>query len=59
MTSLLVYFVWKIESKSLWELGVLLFVEFTNIVSILFYNSIEFITMLYNILITYFARYEK
>ena len=59
MISLLVYFLWKIESKSLWELGVLLFAEFGNLVFILFYNSIEFIIMLYTILVTYFARYEK
>ena len=37
----------------------LLFKEFMNIVSILFYNFIEFIILLYNFLVISFARYKE
>ena len=46
-------------SNSLWESDVLLFLEFVNIVSILCYNFIEFIMLLYTILLISFVRYEE
>ena len=42
-------------SNSLWECDTLLFPEFINIVSILFYNLIEFIILLDIFLVIYFA----
>ena len=41
------------------ESDVLLFLEFINIVSILFYNFIEFIILLYTFLVISFARYKE
>ena len=38
---------------------VLLFSEFVNIVPILFYSFIEFITLLYTFLVTSFAGYKR
>ena len=38
---------------------VLLFLEFINIVSVLFYNFTECIILLYAFLVIYFARYRK
>ena len=46
-------------SNSLWGSDVLLFLEFINIVSILFYNFIEFIVVLYTFLLISFARYNE
>ena len=46
-------------SNSLWGSDVLLFSEFINIVSILFYNFIEFIILLYTFLVISFARYKE
>ena len=46
-------------SNSLLGSDVLLFSEFMNIVSILFYNFIKFITLCYYFLIISFARYKK
>ena len=46
-------------SNSLWGSVVLLFPEFINIVSILFYNLIEFIILLYKFLVIYFAQSQK
>ena len=43
-------------SNSLREL---LLLEFINIVSILFYNFIEFIILLYTFLVIYFTRYKE
>ena len=45
-------------SKSLWRSDVLLFSEFLNIVSLLFYNFFEFIR-LYNFLVIYLAPYRE
>ena len=45
-------------STSLWGSDVLLFSEFINIVSILFYMFIEFILLLYTFLVISFARYR-
>ena len=42
-------------SHSLLGSDVLLFLEFTNIVSILFYNFIKFILLLYTFLVVCFA----
>ena len=44
---------------SLWESDVFLISEFTDIVSILFYNFIEFIVILYNFLAISFVQYKK
>ena len=49
----------KSLSNSLWGSDVLLFSEFINIVSILFYNFIEFIILLYTFLVISFVRYRK
>ena len=38
---------------------VLLFLEFINIVSFLFYNLIEFILLFYTFLVSSFARYKE
>ena len=46
-------------NNSLWGSDVLRFLEFINIVSILFYNFIEFIMLLYTFLVIYFAWYRK
>ena len=46
-------------SNSRWGWDVLLFPEFKDIVSILFYNFIKFIILLYNFLVTSFSRYKK
>ena len=46
-------------SNSLWGSDVLLFSEFINIVSILFYNFIEFIILLYTFLVTSFSEYKE
>ena len=47
-------------SYSLWRSDVLLFSEFINIVSILFYNLIEFIILLYTYFFSnLFARYKE
>ena len=45
-------------SNSLWESDVLLISEFINIVSILFYDFIEFIILSYTFLVNFFARYS-
>ena len=49
----------EILSNILLRLDVLLFSEFMNIVSILFYDFIEFIILLYTFLLIYFARYKE
>ena len=46
-------------SNDLWGADVLLFSEFINIVSILFFRFIEFIILFYTFLVVSFARYEK
>ena len=46
-------------SDSLWGSDVLLFSEFTNLASILFYNFIEFIILLYTFLVILFAQYKE
>ena len=45
-------------SDSLWRSDVLLFSEYINIVSILFYNFIKPIILLYTFLVNFFARYK-
>ena len=45
-------------SNSLWGSDVLLFPELINIVSILFYNFVEFTILLYTFVITSFAQYR-
>ena len=45
--------------NSLWGSDVLLFLEFINIVFILFYNFVEFIMLFYTILEIYFAWYKE
>ena len=45
--------------NSLWRLDVLLFPEIINIVSILFYNFIELITLLYTPLVVSFSLYKE
>ena len=53
-------FIWSERlSNSLWGLDVLLFPEFVNIVSILFYSSIEFIVFLYTFLVISFTQCKK
>ena len=42
-------------SNNLWRSDVSLFLEFINILSILFYNFIEFIILLYTFLVISFA----
>ena len=49
----------KSLSNSLWGSDFLLFSEFINIVSILFYNFIEFIILLYTFLVISFVQYRK
>ena len=51
------FYLWDLTR--LWESSVLLFSEFINIVSILFYNVIEFIILLYTSLVTSFSRYKE
>ena len=46
-------------SNSLWGSDVAIFSEFINIVSILFYNFIEFITLLYTFLLIHFVQYRE
>ena len=46
-------------SNSLWGSDVLLSLEFINIISILFYNFIEFIILLYTFLVISFAQYKE
>ena len=46
-------------SNSLWGSDVLLFPEFINIVSIPFYNFVEFVILLYTFLVISFARYKE
>ena len=46
-------------SSNLWGSDVSLFLEFINILSILFYNFIEFIMLLYTFLVISFAWYKK
>ena len=46
-------------SNSLWGSEVLLYPEFMNIVSILYYTFIEFITLLYTFLVIYYAQYKE
>ena len=41
------------------RIDVLLFLDFINIVSILFFNFIEFIMLLYTFLVISFARYKE
>ena len=45
--------------NSLWKSDVLLFSEFINIVSILLYDFIEFIILLYIFLVIFFAQYKE
>ena len=46
-------------SYSLWGWDVLLFPEFKDIVSVLFYNFIKLIILLYTFLVTSFSRYKE
>ena len=46
-------------SQILWGLDTLLFPEFMDIASILFYSFIEFIMLLYTFLVIYFAQYKE
>ena len=46
-------------SISVWGSDILLFPEFINIVSILYYIFIEFIILLYTFLVIYFAEYKE
>ena len=46
-------------SNTLWASGVLLFSNFTNKLSLLFYNFIELIILLYPFLIISFAQYKE
>ena len=46
-------------SISVWGSDILLFAEFINIVSILYYIFIEFIILLYTFLVIYFAEYKE
>ena len=47
------------ESSSLYESNVLLFPEFVDIVSILYYAFTEFIILLYRFLVISFAHYKE
>ena len=47
------------SSNNLWAADVLLFSEFINMVSILFYNFIEFIILLHTFLVISIARYKE
>ena len=54
-----IVFVWPfVLSNSLWVLNFLPLLELINIVSILFYNFIEFIVLLHTFLVISFARYK-
>ena len=53
------FILFKRLSYSLRRSYVLLYSEFINIVSILFYKFIEFITLLYTFLVISFARYKE
>ena len=46
-------------SNIIWGSDVLLFVEFINIVSFVFYDTIEFIKFLYTFLVIHFVRYKE
>ena len=46
-------------SNSLWGSDVLLFVEFINIVSFVFYDTMEFIKLLYTFLVIHFVRCKE
>ena len=46
-------------SNSLWGSDVLLFSEFIDMTSILFYKFTEFIVLLYTVLVISFARYKE
>ena len=46
-------------NNSLSRFNVPLFLELTNIVSVLFYNFIEFIILLYTFLVIYFSSYKE
>ena len=48
-----------IFSNSLWGSDVLLFLELINVVYILFYNFIEFMILLYTILVLSFCWYKE
>ena len=48
----------EILSNGLWGSDILLFPEFINIVSILYYTVIEFIILLYTFVEIYFAGYK-
>ena len=49
----------KRSINSLWGSHVLLFSEFLNVVSILFYNFIDFIILLYTFFVISFYRYKE
>ena len=51
--------VWRLNVSDDWGSDVSLFLEFINIVSILFYNFIEFIIWLYTFLVISFALHKK
>ena len=58
--SLLFKFILSVQlSNSLWGSNVPLFLEFINIVSISFYNFVEFIILLYTFLVTSFSLYKE
>ena len=58
--SLLCKFILSLRlSNNLWGSDVLLFLEFINIVPILFYNFIEFIILLYTFLVIFLARFKE
>ena len=46
-------------NNSLSGLNVPLFLELKNVVSVLFYNFIEFIVLLYTFLVIYFSSYKE
>ena len=56
---LLKFISFKRTSNNLWESDVLLFSGLINVVSILFYNFIEFLILLYTFLVIYFSRYKE
>ena len=58
--SLLFKFILSVRlSNNLCGSDVLLFLEFINIVPILFYNFIEIIILLYTFLVIFFSRYKE
>ena len=59
LSLLLKFIVSERLSKGLWGLDVLLFWEFLNIASILFYNFIEIIILFYNFSVISFAWFKK